>query len=291
MPVSRHTYSFSGADARVFTYFDAAPSLIRPLDSVHTISISVHEAKGQARALGHRGAKGLARGVRTIAGSLILTVINDHPLKSLIDQYNESGRPDIQGWSLDRDLVGKGTLARSYDLNNLLSTLLPPFNLAIQYVSEGADYRVFDSITDDPAVDGDLVINKITTVGGAGLLLRHVEFVDDGLVTSTNDIVTEITLSFIALDYKPLASFAPADLEALGRNQYSRDSNVDIVSRILQATRTAEVSSGSDIRQGLNDLSAEQWADELLGLAGETDGRVRIPRVYTLNGASYGGGQ
>jgi hypothetical protein len=61
-----------------------------------------------------------------------------------------------------------------------------------------------------------LYSEDVQRVSGAGLLLSEVEFLDDGLVTSTNDIVTEITLSFIACDYKPLSAF---DASTIQRHQ------------------------------------------------------------------------
>lgn len=194
---NKYLYSFSGADADAFCWFPQAPELLSPLSSVHTISVSVHESKGQARALGYRGIKGLARGVRTIAGSLILTVINDHPLRELQEQYVDAfvkgdyPEPNM-GWSLDRHRVGVGSLWANYDYSNRLAVLLPPFNLAVQYVSEmGKQW--------DPT--------KGQRAEGAGWMLEGVEFLDEGQVTSVNDIVTEMTFSFIACDFKPFTYY------------------------------------------------------------------------------------
>jgi hypothetical protein len=197
-----YLYSFSGADADTFVWFDRGPELIDMLESVHTISVSVHEAKGQARALGYRGIKGLARGVRTIAGSMILTVVNDHPLRTLMMQRDAIwGANDPLGWSLDRDRVGTGTLFNNYDYVNRMAVLLPPFNLAVQYVSEaGPQFRA--ELAERPE--------------GAGWMLKGVEFIDEGQVTSVNDIVTEMTFSFIACDFKPLAYYSDrTELSAL----------------------------------------------------------------------------
>lgn len=224
----RHQYSFSGADAKALAWFPQNPSGIRELDSVHTLSVSVHEAKGQARALGHRGIKGLARGVRTIAGSLIMTVVNDHPLRPLHDQYNEAfvtggfAEP-TQGWSIDRHRTGVGTFFNNYEYGNRLATLLPPFNLALQFVSEMS--QVFDSANQQLAEDPELAF-LVERAEGAGSMLVGVEFLDEGHVTSVSDIITEITFSFIACDYKPLAYFdtdafiIPDDTDALDMTQH-----------------------------------------------------------------------
>ena len=191
---SAYLYSFSGADADMFAYFPENPSKIVHLESAHTISVSVHEAKGQARALGHRGIKGLARGVRTIAGSLIMTVINDHPLSELLTSYWDIWGPDDPlGWSIDRNLVGTGSARSQFEYSNRLAVLLRPFNISVQYVSEVAP--LYDERKGDVAE-------------GAGWLLRGVEFIDEGQVTSVNDIVTEMTFSFIAYDFKPLRAYS-----------------------------------------------------------------------------------
>lgn len=197
----RYLYSFSGADAKVLVYFEQRPDLIQYLQSVHTVSISVHEAKGQVRALGHRGIKGMTRSVRTIAGSIILTVINDHPLRVLQDQFikmvqndeDDSFKHELLGWSLDMNEVGVGSLENIYAYTNRLSSLLPPFNMALEYVAEQSP------ITFDATSPRKLF-------PGASLLIRGIEFIDEALVTSVNDIVSEISLSFIARDYKPISA-------------------------------------------------------------------------------------
>ena len=99
--VSGYQYSYSGADCKIFAYLPGSAG-IHHLESMNTISVSVHEAKGQARALGHRGIKGVSRGIRTIAGSMILTVIEDHPLRGLLAEA--SNTQDV--WSID--VLGAG---------------------------------------------------------------------------------------------------------------------------------------------------------------------------------------
>jgi len=192
---SSYRYSYSGSDTRVYAWYSQIPAEVKPLESIHTISISVHEAKGQARALGFKGVKGLARGVRTIAGSIIFTVIEDHPMRPMMQALKVllDGGYKIPGWSIDSTL-GIGSADESYSLyhDNRLCTLLAPMNIVLQYVSEGATFTV-------PAN------NQRFKVTGAAALLMGVEFVGEGLVTSINDVVSEVTLSFIATDYKVLA--------------------------------------------------------------------------------------
>lgn len=196
-------FSFSGANTKTYAYFPQRPDLITMLDTVHTVSVSVHEAKSPARALGYRGIKGLTRGIRTIAGSMIFTVVNDHPLRVLQDQYNEmttelgtgSYLPIPLGWSVDRDDMGVGSFQDVLGFKNRLTTLLPPFNLILTMVSETTpvEYDLFDGT--------DRVLFP-----GAGLMLQGIEVIDEGYVVSVNDLVTEITCSYIAKDFKPISA-------------------------------------------------------------------------------------
>jgi hypothetical protein len=185
---------------------------------MHTISVSIHEGKGQARALGYRGIKGIARGIRTIAGSMIMTVVEDHPMRQLVQLVGPylHAEPSIWGgWSFDRAINGTGSVADHIDFNNRIETLLPPFNILVTYVSEGAQYSEFQTTTTDirfapvGATQTGPVENFNGGIGahipGAGLLLLGVEIIDSGIVTSVNDVVSEMSFSYICRDIKPLA--------------------------------------------------------------------------------------
>lgn len=228
-PTKMYRYSFSGSDAKAWAYFEGMEDTIRPLEAMHTISVSVHEAKGQARALGYRGIKGIARGVRTIAGSIIFTVIEDNPLRPLMDNLRDfDARSDISwpGWSVDRHEIGVGTaFGGEINFSNRMAPLLPPTSILIQYQSEGALWSPRGDISTSSNVStrndlssGDVTVSRErlgsgvpsfgreASIEGAGLLLRGVEFIDEGIVTSINDVVSEVTLSFIATDFKPMSA-------------------------------------------------------------------------------------
>ncbi len=203
-PTRSYEYSFSGSDARAWAFYDSLEEDVSPLDSLHTISISVHEAKGPARALGFRGVKGYARGVRTIAGTMIFTIVKDHPLRNLIDQYGKAvDRGWSGGWSVDQDEVGVGTAFNNIQFTNRLATLLPPFNILCQYVSESANWSTPD--TRATWENTGVGYSRPTSFEGAAWMLKGIEIIDIGMVTSTNDIVTEMTASFTAVDFKPMS--------------------------------------------------------------------------------------
>ena len=230
--------------ARANPALAAVDPYIHHLESIHTVSFSLHEPKGMARALGYRSVKGFARSTRTIAGTLIFTVVEGHPLEKLIaadiNTYNEY---TMNGWSIDAMTHGRGT---RLDPNNIMvgpPTILTPFNLVLHYVSEivpmkfnlgepylstgsGSEATVtideaagvnrvsggnvsltqrhddpsqFDMYMDPyvPAVD----VSAQYTMKTASLMLKDVEIVGEGVVTSVNDMVTEITMNFIARDF------------------------------------------------------------------------------------------
>lgn len=156
-------FSYSGADCRV--YVSEGNGKVSSLASLSTASVSVHEAKAPVRALGRRSVVGFTESIRTIAGSLVFVLVNDHPLAHLENQkiYNKN-------WSKDRP----------YNPLRQLSTLLNPINLYFVYKTE---------------------ISKQNSQGE--MLIKGVRFINEGIVTSVNDMVTEIVMQFVAEDVVP----------------------------------------------------------------------------------------
>ena len=111
------------------------------LESLATISLSIHEPRSPARALGHKAPKGFARSVRTIAGTMVLLVVEDHPLRKLAYQVEKSQYQSMDAsWSLDNQM-GQGTYRQPGTLTQLggrarISTLLKPFNITLSYRTE-----------------------------------------------------------------------------------------------------------------------------------------------------------
>ena len=98
---------------------EASPTIT--LGSLQTMSIQSHREKVGVRALGTGYVKGYTRGPRTLAGSLIFTLFDEHPLKMLIRNM-------------------KGYLGRygelDYYTSSMLPDQLPPLDLTIIFANE-----------------------------------------------------------------------------------------------------------------------------------------------------------
>lgn len=198
-------YTFSGTDAKCYAWFPqaiasaTAPAGGLALESLQTISVSVREAKSQVRRLGQRSPAGMTRAIRTVAGSMIFAVIDKHPLENLFAANKILTQGYKYGWSMDMDAI---TQAQYFAASNedfyqpaLVAGAMLPFNLLIRHVGE------FPKITLDKSEDSEkLILHEMTEI------LVGIEFIDEGKVTSINDLYSEITFSFVAVDYRPLAA-------------------------------------------------------------------------------------
>jgi len=224
-----YRYSYSGADTKcVFRYKTDSVNI----ESLHTISISVHEAKGMARSLGYKSIKGLSRGIRTIAGTAIFTIIEDHPLRAVFDIVRGQRAP---GFSWDAHEIGVGLPEQeTWRLNSRLLESLPPMDVLLFHSSENTTtvdllpYKgpaftesTKDSITTTYPIDHGGKFYGMKDFAGAITLIQGLEFIDSGLTFSVQDVVSEITASFIARNYFPITM---SEVDALQRE--------DLVARV-----------------------------------------------------------
>ena len=184
-------YSYSGADCKAVAYFQdetdyaSAESPI-PLEGLATISYSIYEAKSPVRRLGERSVSGYTKGIRTVAGSMIFLVIEDHPLAKLITETNKTN-------VFSKDNEEKGLSYKEIDgVNRYVSTMLKPFNIGLFYKTEVG-------FTDKSEYEYKTAF-KTSFSEMAHLVISGVEIVSEGMVTSVNDMVTEITMQFVAHD-------------------------------------------------------------------------------------------
>jgi len=166
----KYNYSYSGADCDVFATRDGVSGGPIHLENISTVSISMYEAKAPVRRLGHAAPVGFTGNIRSIAGSLIFVVVREHPLREVMQKFRRFSK------HVDDDATQEG-FAQSRDVFN--AGMILPFNLMLLYKNE---------------VDKQ----------GAGIRINNVEFISEGIVTSVNDMVTEVVLQFVATEIDQL---------------------------------------------------------------------------------------
>jgi hypothetical protein len=169
-PKQNYRYSFSGADCNVFakTY---KGDLIH-LDSVSTVSVSIYEAKAPVRRLGHASPVGFTGNIRTVAGSIICVLRDDHPLSEIMDKDEGFHHKHI-----DDNQIREGRKG------NFNSGALFPFDLMLMYKNEVGD--------------------------ALGFSIYNLEIISEGIVTSTNDMITEVVLQFQATHIDQIEKVKP----------------------------------------------------------------------------------
>lgn len=151
------------------------------LANLQTLSIQTHREKFPVRSMGTSYVKGYTRGPRTIAGSMIFTVFNEHALAGLI-----------------RAMSSKGSIyGEDSDLSTLIADQLPPIDLTIIFANE---------------------YGSLSQMGIYG-----VEFVNDSMTMSIEDLLTESVVNFVARDVDVMTSKGNVRLSRLqrGMNQSS----------------------------------------------------------------------
>jgi hypothetical protein len=119
------------------------------LGTLQTLSVQTHREKFGVRALGHSYVKGYTRGPRTIAGSMIFTLFDEHPLKRLLFAMGAN------------DAIWKDP-----EIATLIPDQIPPIDLTIifaneygslsrmsiygvEFINDGATFSVDDLLTEN----------------------------------------------------------------------------------------------------------------------------------------------
>lgn len=143
------------------------------LDSIQTLSYQIHTDIQPVRSLKFKYPKGYCVGQRLIAGSIIATILDEHPFLPLMEFNNlynflaSSSEENYRKYDLLAMLTG-------VDNSSSVVDELPPINIIIQGANEQGDQ-----------------------VQGA---LYGVKLINDGSVISAQDMITEQTFSFVARD-------------------------------------------------------------------------------------------
>ncbi len=218
--MSDYSFSFSGSDCHTFVSF-MSPSLYGvgsaatkvKLDCINTISISVHEQRTPVRRLGYSGVVGFAGSIRTVAGSIIMTIVKDNPFDELItksgirnnwtarvissDSGNETYK-DIKHPYNHRGAMNSFEYRRTnnspdskFSIQNL--TTLPAMKFRMEFVSEY--YRATKQpYSSSVSKSEDRPLLRV-------MELHNVFIISENVVTSVNNMVTELVLQYVASDY------------------------------------------------------------------------------------------
>jgi len=158
--VYRKTYtSFSGADiVPTFTPRNGKPVVI---GEIQTLSYSIFRPTVPVYALGQSNAKGIVRGARTIAGSMIFTVFDRHVLRNLINAIADA----------NEGVNGPKCPKKKEDM---LTDEMPPFDITVSFMNENGQ--------------------------SSRMTIYDVYIVSEGQTMSIEDMITENTMQFIAMD-------------------------------------------------------------------------------------------
>lgn len=141
---------------------------IRPikLGTVQTVTTSIHRYKAPIRTLGSTYAKSYVRGTRTIAGTIVFTMFDDHALAEAMEMHYSYYNTGVRG---SDGLYGES--------ETLLIDQLPPF---------------------------DMILTGSNELGANSyMVLYGVELVNEGITMSIQDLAIENVVQYIARDFDP----------------------------------------------------------------------------------------
>jgi len=164
--------------------------------TLQTLAVQTHREKYGVRALGKSYVKGYTRGPRTIAGSMVFTIFNEHPLTRLIKAMDNSG------------LYGESIL--DTNISTLIPDQLPPIDLTIIFANE---YGSFSRMS-----------------------IYGVEFVNDSQTFSVEDIMTEGVMNFVARDVDIMTSVGMMRLSRLERGIHNVETGEALTGSELMIT-------------------------------------------------------
>ncbi|MCW4013896.1 MAG: virion structural protein [Candidatus Bathyarchaeota archaeon] len=158
--------SFAGTDIVASITLPGGKAVV--IGELQTISYSVHREKYPVRALGSVNPKGFTYGGRTIAGSLIFTVFDRHVVKELVTEMQQNAGTYSE--------YAKNDLEFAEMYSRMVTDELPPFDITISFNNEYGQ--------------------------AASMAILGVTIVDEGQVMSIEDMLTENTMSYMAMDIK-----------------------------------------------------------------------------------------
>ncbi len=197
---------------------------ILTVQNLQTLSWQIHADKRPVKASGHRAPKGWVTGPRMVAGSMIFTVMDGHPLNKLLRLVNLMYTPlPPSGGAGTGGTGGEDTFFKDpaafvqgdMTFRAAAADQIPPLNCQILGVNE----------------NGDSVSASI----------YGIEFMNDGCVLSVQDILSENTVTWVAQDFDPLTSLSTGG-KGIGTQFYGARTVTDILNGgFMEARRQARL--------------------------------------------------
>ena len=156
--------TFSGIDIKAVA---SVGNVVTELNGMSQLSWSVHSGKTTQKPLGKNNGGARTSGTRTIAGSMVFTLFDHHPLLDLVPD-------DLTEFQNRAASSGKQKLYRP----RVMPDQLPPFDMSIILMNEYG----FASV----------------------LTLYGIQVVDEGSVISTDNLITEVVCQYTAVAMDPI---------------------------------------------------------------------------------------
>lgn len=157
-PISKFYQSFSGTDTIAFLMMPGCSPVV--IGSLTTISYSMFRNKKPVINIGRTNINGVTRGSRIFAGTMIFTLINQHWLRELQDQFKDP------------------SMAKYGD-----------------YLSNVQELKV-----DELPLFDIMIVSANEYGSAVAMYIYGIDFTDEAQTISVEDLFTENTFSFIARD-------------------------------------------------------------------------------------------
>jgi len=162
----------------------------KTLGEIQTISISSFRDKAPVRPLGSVYPRGYTRGPRSISGSMVFTIFHEHV-------FHELMKLSMRYYS-----TGSSDFDR-YTYTTMLIDQLPPIDISLIFANE---------------------YGAISHMG-----LYGVEFFQEGMTFSIEDIYSESTVSYVARDFDPLRILSQKEITSQGVSKQWKNTASDML--------------------------------------------------------------
>lgn len=276
--------SYSGTDCTVVVQFGL--DLI-VLGNVSTMTYSILREKSAVRVLGRSHCKGFTSGGRTVAGSIVFTVFNQHPLQDIISKINYIRNPSDRFTSpvadqlppLDLILIfhneyGHSSIIRLFGVEFTQEGQVHSINdlyteNVMEYVARDLDPMVsFDKINDfanmmfERQTKGQFIDNQL---GGMLDYRRKLEY----QIQQINDTITIIDQELGRLTAAGIATLGLAPLLARGFSNLTTGKSITRAD--LQTEKAKQARIKSQLLTDLDSINKQIYLHEQNILGGNAE--------------------